>query len=1681
LVGGERGNGAAVLIWSADSGARVATIVGHQGTVTHARLSPLGDLLVVVSEEKELSSSSSSAQGAAAPGGPAVAASVSASVRSNVSVWRISDAQLVWSHTGEQVQCMDWSADNTYFALGGSRFLRLCYVRPGAAGGIGTPASAAAPPVTSSTSLNADPAYTRPLLEVAVRDAKLVKNADADFVALACGQGQLSNVVFGLSRHGQGVVCVFKDKSLSASTAVVAAPASGSGAPGAAGAAATGGVRWEIEKWMDVRMKNAAALSVVEDLLAVGGGEGKLRLFVASSLKHVDTLPKPAPLPGSSSKEPPTVLLARLCPGIGGAAPQKLVAVYSDRVLSVWNIARKPWTVFASIRSHAGPVWDLAVLSTPSLAKKKGSGGGSSRPSFDDDDYDSDAEAEAERAEEARAASRLPEGCFASCSGDGTLRVWGPPRKAGAGSIVGGAASGSSAGQAQVNLGDIDCLKTMYVAPVLQGPLDERREQSANTGGIRCLRFIPPVPGAAPPPAPITGKVGEIVGDQSSNSSSLLSHYPDGLLASGDRGGFVRLHSLSSLNLSDAAVAEKDKDKPIAPLACMEIHENEVRSLDFALASGSLSNTSSSNNHSNAPSSVANLPLLISSGRDTTVHVHNIFHPTSPATFTPDVVHQGPVTAVRAVTLPPLLQQPGASSSSNSSDVAQGRERMLLLSGGLDRQLVLQSLCADPAPASSSAPVGPPSSSVDLCALREASLLFEKGQVQDLVVHPTRQFAAVLLNNVNKKAEQAALNVAASNAAAGAGAGSNKLGARAVNFTVQMIDLSSLTRSRSYVITSLGGGDPLRLALDPSGTLLAVTCSDKSVLLLDWYTGAVLGSFFGHASPPTSVAFTADCRALVTGGRDGTIMLWQLDKEYANAMTKRRKELDSIAAAKPVSAASGATAAKKDTAAGGAPGHKSTKSTAQSLLGDDTDEEEEDEAAEEAKSPGAAAASSSSSPGAASPSSTPVPSSLPPLANGGSSPKAASTAASAGAGSVTSAAATAAAGAPSGAAAASYKPRALPSWARSTVVSPEAPAGAGSVAALAEAAENLPVGGMGIGLGPGGVEQQQQQQQQQQHPGAPKGKWAARVEVGPDGAPLVPALAAGGKVYGDLGTLGPGTLLLDEFIDEDLGLPAAGGGSASARARGHKEPGGADDDDIDIDDEEIDSEDGSGASIFGAGSSGEPGAGGAGGISGGGDGGGGGARALGSSLTAKHFARLRDEGKLPSGSFGVAGSSAHPSFARSSPIAGGLRAREAQTSAETALVRQHLKELGVLDAQGQPLPSPSPSPPAAPQSSPKPSYPEAAASADQPASASSILPAVHGAAAAPAGSLQSSSEFVAAPGVGVGTNNSEPSTPAASLPFSNSFEPALLPPLPTSPDPAVSGIISPPRAAESASPVKLPAVVAVPGGAAASGAGGSGSSASSLGSPLQPGGVASPSRSGSASGSSASVSASTSVHASLAALPAQVAQFQSSLQQMLEGFGAVRAVLDSSANASTRSVRASSVRPTLPAASIRPVSVSLSFAHPLALGDAVDVGASSSAATLPFVSPAALDPARLVDFDTVQAVYEAQLDTMAALLAQARPHAFQPPLPSVTASQQASQPPLSSPSAAPASSPLDPLAQSAAVSAQLAEMRAMLSRIEAHTLSTTQQLSLGLTLSGPTGPGAAAAVPPKSFSRSPDP
>ena len=52
LLAGERGANAAVMLWDAKTATKLATIVGHNGSVTLIKLSPLKDYLCIVAEDK---------------------------------------------------------------------------------------------------------------------------------------------------------------------------------------------------------------------------------------------------------------------------------------------------------------------------------------------------------------------------------------------------------------------------------------------------------------------------------------------------------------------------------------------------------------------------------------------------------------------------------------------------------------------------------------------------------------------------------------------------------------------------------------------------------------------------------------------------------------------------------------------------------------------------------------------------------------------------------------------------------------------------------------------------------------------------------------------------------------------------------------------------------------------------------------------------------------------------------------------------------------------------------------------------------------------------------------------------------------------------------------------------------------------------------------------------------------------------------------------------------------------------------------------------------------------------------------------------------------------------------------------------------------------------------------------
>jgi WD40 repeat protein len=62
----------------------------------------------------------------------------------------------------------------------------------------------------------------------------------------------------------------------------------------------------------------------------------------------------------------------------------------------------------------------------------------------------------------------------------------------------------------------------------------------------------------------------------------------------------------------------------------------------------------------------------------------------------------------------------------------------------------------------------------------------------------------------------------------------------------------------------------MKLQLDPSGSYFATSCTvDKSITIIDYATGEIQASMFGHAEYITSIKFTNSLKHLISVSADG--------------------------------------------------------------------------------------------------------------------------------------------------------------------------------------------------------------------------------------------------------------------------------------------------------------------------------------------------------------------------------------------------------------------------------------------------------------------------------------------------------------------------------------------------------------------------------------------------------------------------------------------------------------------------------------------------------------------------------------------------------------------------------------------------------------------------------------------
>ncbi|KAH7553801.1 hypothetical protein JRO89_XS12G0059000 [Xanthoceras sorbifolium] len=85
-------------------------------------------------------------------------------------------------------------------------------------------------------------------------------------------------------------------------------------------------------------------------------------------------------------------------------------------------------------------------------------------------------------------------------------------------------------------------------------------------------------------------------------------------------------------------------------------------------------------------------------------------------------------------------------------------------------------------------------------------------------------------------------------------------------------------------------GDPIKVTMDPSGTYLVCSYSNKSICLYDFITGQMITQAMGHGEVVTGVIFLPDCKHIVSVGGDGCIFVWKLPARLASRMLQRVKE-----------------------------------------------------------------------------------------------------------------------------------------------------------------------------------------------------------------------------------------------------------------------------------------------------------------------------------------------------------------------------------------------------------------------------------------------------------------------------------------------------------------------------------------------------------------------------------------------------------------------------------------------------------------------------------------------------------------------------------------------------------------------------------------------------------------------
>ncbi|XP_013102942.1 mitogen-activated protein kinase-binding protein 1 isoform X6 [Stomoxys calcitrans] len=357
----------------------------------------------------------------------------------NVFDWK-SNLKMASNKISSKVSAVSFAEDGSYFVTVGNRHVKYWYLEGGRK-------------------------YKDPV-PLMGRSAILGDLRDNDFCAVACGKGACAESTYAITR--QGHLVEFSSRRL-------------------------------LEKWVQCRTTNANCISVAGQFILVGCAEAIIRIFNASTLEYVTTLPRTHYLGVDVAQGihinhimtvPPQAKYPDCIAMAYDEQRLKVTCIYNDHSLYIWDMRDiKRVGKSHSFLYHSTCIWGVETVP-----------------------YNMEREL----------SHTLPEDSFVTCSSDDTIRVWG----------LEGCANNEIY---RKNIYSKELLKVVYIDDDLNFIKDQEIVGDKNSAtnnsnydgrnGVRCIKISPE-----------------------------LEH-----LASGDRSGNIRIYNLNNLKLITAIEAHESE------------------------------------------------------------------------------------------------------------------------------------------------------------------------------------------------------------------------------------------------------------------------------------------------------------------------------------------------------------------------------------------------------------------------------------------------------------------------------------------------------------------------------------------------------------------------------------------------------------------------------------------------------------------------------------------------------------------------------------------------------------------------------------------------------------------------------------------------------------------------------------------------------------------------------------------------------------------------------------------------------------------------------------------------------------------------------------------------------------------------------------------------------------------